>query len=102
MTTIQVNVNKMFMDEDSVRECIATIKLKNTEGFDRIPQRILVDGASVLTKPMCELFSKIYYQRAVPKQWLVSKTMPIFKNKCEKRKFPTTDLLHTFAHLQKN
>ena len=78
-------VNKMFMDEDSVRECIATIKLKNTEGFDRIPQRILVDGASVLTKPMCELFSKIYYQRAVPKQWLVSKTMPIYKNKGEKK-----------------
>ena len=31
--------NKMFMDKDSVRECIAAIKLKNTEGFDRIPPK---------------------------------------------------------------
>ena len=34
---------------------------------------------------MCDLFSKVYYQRAVSKQWLVSKTMPIFKNKGEKK-----------------
>ena len=33
-----------FMDTDSVRECILSLKLKNSEGFDRIPQRVLVDG----------------------------------------------------------
>ena len=36
--------NKMFMDRNSIKECIKSIKMKNTEGYDRIPQRILVDG----------------------------------------------------------
>ena len=33
------------------------------------------------------LFSRIYHQTQVPSQWLVSKTIPIFKNKGEKRDF---------------
>ena len=36
--------NSMFMDENSIRECISTLKVKNSEGLDRIPQRILCDG----------------------------------------------------------
>ena len=34
---------KMFMDPISVREYIMSLKIKNTEGNDRIPQRVLVD-----------------------------------------------------------
>ena len=40
--------NKMFMDIFSIREVLQTLKIKNTEGFDRIPQRVLVDGADHL------------------------------------------------------
>ena len=43
---VQAN-NKMFMDEQSVRECILSLKIKNSEGFDRIPQRILIEGYSL-------------------------------------------------------
>ena len=75
----------MFMDEELVKECIASIKTKNRDGFDRIPQRILVDGPSILKKPMCELSSKVFYQGSVLKQWLVSKTMQIFKIKGDKK-----------------
>ena len=38
----------MFMDIFSIREVLQTLKIKNTEGFDRIPQRVLVDGADHL------------------------------------------------------
>ena len=33
-----------FMTRDNILECMNGLKLKNTEGYDRIPQRILIDG----------------------------------------------------------
>ena len=74
-------VNKNFMDCQSVRECVSSLKIKNSEGFDRIPQRILVDGIDVLLTPITALMNKIYEQKCVPDQWLVAKTIPVFKNK---------------------
>ena len=53
----------------------------SSEGFDRIPQRILTDGANVLIGPLTGLFIRIYHQKTVPDQWLVAKTIPVFKNK---------------------
>ena len=35
--------NKNFMQTSDVRKAILSLKLKNSEGFDRIPQRILMD-----------------------------------------------------------
>ena len=49
-----------------------------------IPQRILVDGAEFLVTSFEGLFQRIYYQKTVPGQWLVSKTIPVFKNKGDK------------------
>ena len=42
--------NKMFMDSVSVKEVLSSLKIKNAEGYDRIPQRVLVDGANYLIK----------------------------------------------------
>ena len=36
--------NDNFMSQNAVGECINDIKIKNNEGFDRIPQRNIVDG----------------------------------------------------------
>jgi hypothetical protein len=72
---------KMLMREDDVWECMRTLKAKNSEGFDRIPQRILVDGAEVIIKPISGLFKRIYETGTVPDQWLIAKTIPVFKNK---------------------
>ena len=36
----------MFMDPDSIKECVISLKMKNPEGYDRIPQRILIDGVT--------------------------------------------------------
>ena len=36
--------NKMFMDQASIRVCMLSLKIKNIEGFDRIPKGILLDG----------------------------------------------------------
>ena len=49
--------NKMFMDKVSIMECILSLQVKNSEGYDRIPQRILVDGADVLIATFEGLFS---------------------------------------------
>ena len=77
--------NKFFMDRLSVKECMLSLKIKNTDGYDRIPQRILVDGADVLVGPFSKLFNKIYNEKTIPEQWLIAKTIPIFKNKGDKK-----------------
>ena len=76
---------KFFMTPTLVRECINSLKIKNTEGYDRVPQRVLVDGIDFLAGPFAELFNKIYYQQSIPGQWLISKTIPVFKNKGDKK-----------------
>ena len=73
--------NKMFMDPTSIKECIMSLKMKNSEGYDHIPQRILVDGVDHLMTAFEGLFCQIYSQVKIPSQWLVSKTIPVFKNK---------------------
>jgi hypothetical protein len=66
--------NKMYMSSNDVRECIPSLKSKNSEGFDCIPQSILVDGVNILQQPLTHLFGQIYMQRQVPELWLVAKT----------------------------
>ena len=71
--------NKMFMDQDSIRSVMESMKIKNSEGYDRIPQRIIKEGIDNLIIPFTELFSGIYAQRTLPAQWLLAKTIPIHK-----------------------
>ena len=78
-TNMLAAVEEFFMSHDDVKECIMSLKSKNSEGFDRIPQRILRDGAEILSIPLAGLFALIYRQRKVPQQWLVSKITPIHK-----------------------
>ena len=73
------------MDLDSVISVMKGLKPKNSEGYDRIPQRILVDGVDVLCKPVQRLMDLIYLEKNVPKQWLISKTIPVFKNKGQRK-----------------
>ena len=65
--------NTHSMTINDTLECLKTIKNKNCEGFDRIPQRILADGAEILAAPLGGLFERIYIQRKIPEQWSVAK-----------------------------
>ena len=47
-----------FMTELNIRRVMSTIKIKNCEGWDRIPQRIFVEGIEVLAAPLTNLFNK--------------------------------------------
>ncbi len=69
------------MDTSSIKNCIQTLKPKNSEGFDRIPQRVLKDGMEILLAPLSRLFELIYKTRTIPEQWRIAKTIPVFKNK---------------------
>jgi hypothetical protein len=73
------------MTREKIKECLGSLKWKNSEGFDRITQRILLDGAEMLVDPLSNLFDKIYHQKCIPEQWLVAKTIPVFKNKGDKK-----------------
>ena len=42
----------MFMTGERIMDCIKGLKIKNTEGYDRIPQRIIIDGGMILCEPL--------------------------------------------------
>ena len=73
------NINENFMEYSDVLLAVKSLKTKNCEGHDRLPQRILIDGIEILINPLVELFQKIYEQKKLPQQWLISKTTPILK-----------------------
>jgi hypothetical protein len=73
--------NGMFMHESSIKECLSSLKSKNSKGFVRIPQKVLIGGAVHLINLLTPLLDRIYNKTKVPEQWLVPKTIPIFKNK---------------------
>jgi hypothetical protein len=85
--------DRMFMGSEEIRESIMSLKPKNSEGFDRILQRILLDGMEVLLPPLTRLFKQVYEQVSVPDQWLVAKTIPVFKNKGESHKMENYRLI---------
>ena len=71
--------DKNFMTPTNVKAAILNLKLKNSEGYDRIPQRILIDGISILLEPLEKLFHLIYTTNTIPEQWAMSKITPIYK-----------------------
>ena len=76
--------NRPFMTESDVRECLATLKPKKCEGFDRLPVKMLSDARDPLLPTLTVLFMKIYEQKCIPDQWKISKITPIHKkgNRC--------------------
>ena len=99
--TCKVNVeNQSFMSSTKILDVISSIKIKNSKGFDRIPQRILVDGASILIEPLSKLFEKIYNQKTIPEQWLIAKIVPTHK-KDPNKILKIIALLRTFVRLLK-
>ena len=60
--------DKNFMSTNNIRNAILSLKLKNSEGYDRIPQRILLDGITLLIEPFTKLFNLIYTSNTIPEQ----------------------------------
>ena len=71
--------NHHFMSLNNILEAVKSLKNKQCKGHDRIPQRILIDGISILQYPLSYLFNQIYIQKTVPEQWLIAKVTPIYK-----------------------
>jgi hypothetical protein len=62
----KINIQDLnFMTPENVLKAVKSLKTKNCEGHDNIPQRILVDGIEVLRYPLSILFNKIYNQKIV-------------------------------------
>ena len=68
-----------FMTEQNILKAVNSLKIKNCEGHDRIPLRVIIDGIQILLKPLTNLFTKIYDQKTIPTQWLMAKIIPIHK-----------------------
>ena len=59
------------MTSEKITECIKSLKIENTEGYDRIPQRIISKALDALSKPLTKLFELVYREKKVPGQWLI-------------------------------
>ena len=88
------------MTENDVLVAMKTLKIKNCEGHDRLPLRILADGTRYLLKPLSKLFNLIYKTRQIPEQWLISIIIPIHK-KVRQKILKTIDPLPIYARVQK-
>jgi hypothetical protein len=51
---------KMFVDPVSVKEVMVSLKIKNSEGFEPILQRVLVNGVKILAPKFSRKFELIY------------------------------------------
>ena len=71
--------DKNFINESDVLTCLISLKSKNCYGYDRIPLKVLKDGAQVLYKPVTVLLRNIYETKTFPDQWLISRIIPIHK-----------------------
>ena len=71
--------NEMFMSIGEVENCIRSIKIKNCEGYDRIPQRVLIEDIDHLLNPLSKLFTLVYSHKTIPEQWRLSKIVPVHK-----------------------
>ena len=74
-----VSTDLDFMTENEILCAVKSLAVKNSEGHDRIPQRVLIDGYEILKAPLSALFKKIYETKEIPQQWLLSKITPILK-----------------------
>ena len=73
---------RMFIYPQSVKRSHDVKKIEHAEGFDRIPQRVLVDGVEVCFSPgLLKLLEFVYSQCTILAQWLVADTVPVCKNK---------------------
>ena len=48
------------MSKLNIMQILKTLKIKNGEGFDRIPLKIFNEGAEILNKPLSPLFNYSY------------------------------------------
>ena len=78
--TKKVNSNcQNFMTKENIITAINSLKVKNCEGYDRIPVRTLIDSTPVTLPILTNLFNLIYIQKSIPEQWKISKVIPIPK-----------------------
>jgi len=71
--------NKNFFTHELVYKILRETKKSQCAGFDRVPMVYYRDGAEVLSKPITELFNKIYNSNVIPEQWKIGKITPIPK-----------------------
>ena len=68
-----------FVTIKNVNDILKSIKIKNCEGYDRIPQRILNEGSESLVFPITHLMNLVYINRQILEQRSISKIIPIHK-----------------------
>jgi hypothetical protein len=54
--TRTVKKQSFFISREQICEWLISLEVNNSEGYDQIPQRILLDGTEILLDPLTTLF----------------------------------------------
>ena len=65
--------------EHEVNAFITNLNAKKTSGHDECPARLLIDGASVIAKPLAYIFNLSFMFGVFPKVFKLAKVSPIYK-----------------------
>ena len=69
-----------------------SLKSKHSEGFHRIPKKILCDGVDILAKLKHKLMTFVYSEKRKPEQLLVSKTTLVLKKQKPDKRYKSKTL----------
>ena len=65
--------NEFFMTDLNILRILKSLKIKNCEGFDITPLRVLNEGAERLVQPLTALL-RLIYDKTIPEQCKTAKS----------------------------
>ena len=76
-----LNTNIFFhpVTEQVIFNHLISLDPSKATGYDNIPARLLIDGASVITKPLCHIINLSLQSGIFPEALKIAKVTPVFK-----------------------
>jgi len=71
--------NENFMTFRNMDLVYRRLKRKKSYGSDNIPMIVIIDLYPLIRVHLHDLFNKIYETKQIPKQWKISRTLPLHK-----------------------
>lgn len=95
------HVDVSEVSEGDIRQAIKRLSPKFTQGPDGLPQFMIKDCREVFISPLCYLFNLSIKTKTYPKQWKISKVIPVHKtgSKSDIRNYRPIAVLSIFAKI---
>jgi len=79
-TTLPEHFVFSSVSDDEVFRELRNVKRNKSTGLDYLPPRILMDTATILTKPLAYIINLSLQSGSIPMEWKAAKVIPVFKS----------------------